>query len=130
MLATIKTFHYNLNNTNNYYFAIMATKEFRDPVHGFVHVDESELNIIEEDIFQRLRHIKQLALLYFVYPGVTHTRFEHSLGTMHLSSKLFDFLCKKPETRTKLEELCGKNIEKYRRLVRIAALIHDIGQVL
>ncbi len=129
MLATIKTFHYNLNNTNNYYFAIMATKEFRDPVHGFVHVDESELNIIEEDIFQRLRHIKQLALLYFVYPGVTHTRFEHSLGTMHLSSKLFDFLCKKPETRTVLEELCDKNIEKYRRLVRIAALIHDIGHL-
>ena len=52
----------------------------RDPVHGFIEIDEWERDIINHPVFQRLRRIKQLGLTDMVYPGATHTRFEHSLG--------------------------------------------------
>ena len=74
---------------------IMPTKEFRDPVHRFVHVNPYELNIIGSSPFQRLRYIHQLGLTYYVYPGAEHKRFEHSLGTMEIATKLFDILKEK-----------------------------------
>ena len=60
---------------------------FRDPIHGFINVDQLELKIINSMPFQRLRHIKQLGTSYLVYHGAEHTRFGHSLGVMHLISQ-------------------------------------------
>ncbi len=63
-------------------------KIFNDPVYGFVTIpDELIFDIIEHKYFQRLRRIKQLGLTHLVYPGALHTRFQHSLGAMHLMLK-------------------------------------------
>src|SRR5207253_851894 len=64
----------------------------RCPIHGFIRFSENERKIIDHWIFRRLRHIRQLALTEMVYPGATHTRFEHSLGVMELASRAFDHL--------------------------------------
>ena len=87
-------------------------REIRDPIHGFIERTEEEEQIIDTRVFQRLRRISQLAMAYLVYPGALHTRFEHSLGVMHIAGRLADKL---------LED------EKQRRLVRLAALLHDVG---
>ena len=84
----------------------------RDSVHGNVQVSKFEMDIMDTPEFQRLRRIKQLGFIYLIYPGANHTRFEHSIGTMHLSSKLAEQL-----------ELQKDDSE----LVRISALLHDIG---
>src|ERR1700726_3414148 len=64
--------------------------EFRDPIHTFISLRTDERRVVDSRPFQRLRHIHQLALTYLVYPGATHKRFEHSLGVMHLASRIFD----------------------------------------
>ncbi len=84
----------------------------RDPIHGFIELNELECRIIDTNIFQRLRGIHQLAMAYLVYPGALHTRFDHSLGVCHIAGLLADQL--------------GLNTED-KRLVRLAALLHDIG---
>jgi len=52
----------------------------RCPIHGFIRYSPNERRIIDHPLVRRLRYIRQLALTEFVYPGATHTRFEHSLG--------------------------------------------------
>jgi HD superfamily phosphohydrolase len=66
--------------------------EIRDPIHGFVTLNEWERDIINLPAFQRLRRIRQLSLTDMVYPGAMHTRFEHSLGVMHVVTRMFDSL--------------------------------------
>lgn len=60
----------------------------RDPVHGFIHVTEQERQLIDSKPFQRLRNLKQLATANLVYPGAVHTRFDHSLGVMHVAGRI------------------------------------------
>lgn len=86
--------------------------EVRDPIHGFIYYNENEEKIINTEVFQRLRRIKQLSLANYVYPGATHTRFEHSLGVMHISGEI----CKRLEIN-----------EEKTKIIRMAALLHDIG---
>ncbi len=83
----------------------------KDPIHGIIEFSELEKKVIDTPLFQRLRFIKQLDLTYLVYIGATHTRFEHSLGAMHISSKMAEKL--------------GLDVEK----ARLSALLHDIGHV-
>lgn len=78
--------------------------EVRDPLYGLIEYDNTEEKIINSRIFQRLRKIKQLALASYVYPAAHHTRFEHSLGVMHLSGKVAISLG--------LDEACRKKIIK------------------
>jgi len=89
--------------------------EIRDPIYGFIEPSETELKIINTSLFQRLRRIKQLAMAYLVYPGANHTRFDHSLGVYHIASLMAEKL------------LPGKENEEKRRIVRLSALLHDIG---
>jgi HD superfamily phosphohydrolase len=96
---------------------------FRDPIHGFIDVNEGERKIIDSDVFQRLRRIKQLAMSFYVYHGAEHTRFGHSLGTMHVASRALDSLRKKE----KLDEYDNKAFEVLKQKARLAALLHDIG---
>jgi HD superfamily phosphohydrolase len=56
----------------------------RDPVHGDIELTREELRVVDTAEFQRLRGIKQLGTAYLVYPGAMHTRFEHSIGTVHV----------------------------------------------
>lgn len=88
------------------------SKIIRDPIHGDVFLTEDEMKIVDSEEFQRLRRIKQLGMTYLVYPSANHTRFEHSLGAMHMASRIV--------ARLQL-------IEEDARRLRIAALLHDIG---
>src|SRR6266542_2958873 len=100
----------------------------RIPVHGFIEHDEWERDIINHRVFQRLKRIRQLALSDHVYPGSTHTRFEHSLGVMHVATRLFDALALKNqkllEDRLHYQDA---GLKRARVLVRLAALLHDVG---
>ena len=103
--------------------------EIRDPIHGFVELSAWEWEIISQPVFQRLRRIRQLGLTDMVYPGATHTRFEHSLGVMHVATRMFDAIVVKDAKLLKSSEV-GFNdagIERDRHIVRLAALLHDCG---
>src|SRR5262245_8162453 len=104
----------------------------RCPIHGFIRFAENERKIIDHWIFRRLRNIRQLALTELVYPGATHTRFEHSLGVMELATRAFDQLAEKrgallEANLKKVAELSDKPLAIARQLVRLAALLHDVG---
>ncbi len=86
--------------------------QVRDAVHSFISLTREEVRLMNTPVFQRLRGIRQLALANLVYPGALHTRFDHSLGVCHVARLMAEQLDLKPgETR----------------LVRLAALLHDLG---
>ncbi len=97
---------------------------FQDPIHGAIIVEPHEKLFINTAVFKRLRRIKQLQSVHLVYPGANHTRFEHILGVMHVSSYFAENL---------LEPLVDSGAIKHReknyyvRLARMWALAHDIG---
>ncbi|MCD6556485.1 MAG: HD domain-containing protein [Bacteroidales bacterium] len=93
-------------------------KIINDPVYGFINVpSELHFDLIQHPYLQRLRRIKQLGLSYYVYPGATHTRFEHVLGAMHLMNSAITELRKK-----------GHQINEEERSAALTAiLLHDIG---
>lgn len=87
-------------------------KIIKDPVHGYVEVEDFALPLLDSLLLQRLRYIRQLGFSYLVYPGANHTRFEHSLGTM--------FLADVAARRFGLTD-------RDRMLVVAAGLLHDVG---
>lgn len=120
----------------------MKTGKILDPIHGLIEITEIEEFIINQKIFGRLRKVKQNTLLNYIFPGANHTRFEHSIGVMHLAEMIYnksnenvettylkkqkysvdkkhfsiiDFIEEKSEQEVILQEL------------RLAALLHDIG---
>jgi HD superfamily phosphohydrolase len=93
-------------------------KIINDPVYGFIKISfEGLFELIEHSYFQRLRRIKQLGLTYFVYPGATHTRFQHALGSLHLMDMAIEVLRSKGVEITLVEEEAALS----------AILLHDIG---
>ncbi len=103
--------------------------DYRDPLYGFITVDELEQRIIDRPEFQRLRRIMQLGMSFLVYPSATHTRFEHSLGVLEASTLIFDHLVSDPNNLEKLEWKDDKNkAVEFRQLLRLASLLHDVGQ--
>lgn len=93
-------------------------KIINDPVHGFITIPSEMLyDLIQHPYFQRLNRIKQLGMSFLVYPGAQHTRFQHSLGAMHLMSE-------------SIAQLRAKGIEiteDESSAVLAAILLHDIG---
>ncbi len=87
-----------------------------DPIHDFIRAYSTEITIIDNPIFQRLRRIRQLSGAHLVYPGAQHTRFEHSLGVMHIAGQAGQVLQEKGIINS-------NDIEN----IRLAALLHDIG---
>jgi HD superfamily phosphohydrolase len=87
-------------------------------VHGFVRADRLEAALIGTRPLQRLRGIRQLGFTNLVFPGAEHSRFSHVLGAMELAGRVVDALERK---QPRLFE------PQARRLVRAAALLHDIG---
>ena len=87
-----------------------------DPIHDFIRVYDHELKIIDDPIFQRLRRIRQLSGAHLTYPAAQHTRFEHSLGVMHIASQAGQALHEKGILKS-------GDIE----ILRLAGLLHDIG---
>ena len=94
----------------------------RDPVHGFIRATDLEAEIISSRPVQRLRWIRQLGLTHLVFPGAEHSRFSHTLGSMHLAGRLYDALADLP-----LSPLDRGANAPARQQVRVAALLHDIG---
>ena len=90
--------------------------EITDPIHDFIRLTNTERKIIDTPVFQRLRRIKQLSGAHLTYPGAQHTRFEHSLGVMHIASM----------AGTSLESK-GITTKDDVSNLRLAALLHDIG---
>jgi HD superfamily phosphohydrolase len=91
----------------------------RDPLWNNITLDDLALRLVDTRAFQRLRYVRQLGLAYLVYPGATHTRFEHALGTWHLAGRTLELL----QARGDLKP--GQAREA--RIVAVAALLHDIG---
>lgn len=91
--------------------------EITDPIHKHIRFTEVERDIMDNQIFQRLRRIRQLAGAHLIYPSAQHSRFEHSLGTMHIAGYAGETLLSKGylESEEQIQEL------------RVAALLHDIG---
>lgn len=92
----------------------------RDPIHGTIRFDEQELALIDHRSFQRLRWIKQLGLADLAFPGATHTRYAHGLGTTHIATRMFDWVSRD-------FELLPDERRRLRTTVRLAALCHDLG---
>src|SRR5689334_19120834 len=71
------------------------TRRVRCPIHGFIRFSENERKVIDHRLFRRLRYVRQLALTELLYPGATHTRFEHALGVMEIATRAFNILAAK-----------------------------------
>ncbi|HUT74734.1 MAG TPA: HD domain-containing protein [Armatimonadota bacterium] len=84
----------------------------RCPIHGLIEYGGLEERVINSRAMQRLRGIHQLAMAYLVYPGAVHTRFDHSLGVMHVAGRM-----------AKVLGFSKREIGN----IRLAALLHDVG---
>lgn len=121
---------------DNYYGSIL------DPLHGDIKLSEIEKWVLSHPLFFRLKKIRQNTFTYYVFPSANHTRFEHSIGVMHVASRIFES-CKENYATgiKKLEKyhLLSKSnfwdlneIEITRQEIlyqelRLAALLHDVG---
>lgn len=104
----------------------------RCAVHGFIRYSDAERSLIDHRLFRRLRYIRQLALTELVYPGATHTRFEHSLGVMEMSSRIFDQLASRQgdvmeKIFSEIPSLRENTMARARQICRLAGLLHDVG---
>lgn len=91
----------------------------RDPLWNNIGIDAQALGVLDSEPFQRLRYVRQLGHAFLVYPGATHTRFEHALGAYHLARRAIGLL----RERGALDGIAADEV----RLVPLAALLHDIG---
>lgn len=98
----------------------------RDPVHGDIHLTQEELRVLDTPQMQRLRGIKQLGSANLVFPGAVHTRFDHSIGTLHLAQRMIEAISRAAEQSPR--ECLGVGDEEA-RVVRMAALVHDVTHI-
>lgn len=103
------------------------TKEvvLRDPVHDYIHIeDQVILDLLTTKEFQRMRRIKQLGPIAYVFQGATHTRFEHNAGVYELTRRICNIFAEKYPSKNPGDGLWDDN---NRLLVECAGLLHDIG---
>ena len=91
----------------------------RDPLWDNIRLDDAALAVLDTPAVQRLRYVRQLGHAFLVYPGATHSRFEHALGAYHLTRRALQSL----DDHGELTALPAED----RRAVALAALLHDIG---
>src|SRR4051794_14878108 len=97
----------------------MSFEIIRDPLWDNIRVDALTMRLVDTRVFQRLRYVRQLGLAYLVYPGATHTRFEHALGAYHLARLTLALLAERGELARVREDEPA--------VARAAALLHDVG---
>lgn len=111
-----------------------------DPVHGFITLSEVEKALIRSEPFERLRYIHQCGTTFFVYPGATHKRFDHSLGVMQIASMIYKVVLSSPDLSLfarhgashLLESLPRPHTPEYvywKQALRLACLCHDLGHL-
>ena len=98
----------------------------RDPVHGDVYLTHEELRLLDTREMQRLRGVKQLGSAYLVFPGAMHTRFDHSIGTLHLAQRMIEAINRSFEQSPR--DCLGVS-EEEARVIRVAALVHDVTHI-
>ena len=91
----------------------------RDPLWNNIRLDPLALALLETPVMQRLRYVRQLGLAFLVYPGATHSRFEHALGAWHLAGMALRLL----DEGGALQGVTARE----QQVVRAAALLHDVG---
>lgn len=96
-----------------------SPRVIRDPLWNSISLDSTAVRIIDTAAFQRLRYIRQLGLAHLVYPGATHTRFDHALGVYHLATRGLEALRRRDGGLADAWEDA--------ELVPYALLLHDIG---
>ena len=102
-------------------------KNIKDPIHGYIELEEEDMEILNTNYLERLRYIHHLGTGFLIYPGATHSRFEHSLGVMYLGTRIFESLVKNyPDF---WEGLSNEKIKQYRQTLRWACLLHDVGHL-
>ncbi|EOM9052903.1 TPA: HD domain-containing protein [Escherichia coli] len=121
----------NKNKLEN--FEDLLLGKFLDPIHGVIRITKLEKKIIDHPLFQRLRDIRQNTFLYKVFPSAMHSRFEHSVGVMHLSYEIL----KNINLNALIYDRKNMGIDLYLDIkkmpssliqeLRIAALLHDVG---
>ena len=90
----------------------------RDPLWNNIRLDPEALAVVDTPAVQRLRYVRQLGHAFLVYPGATHSRFEHALGAYHLARRAL----------SQLEDAGDVHLDPRERLrLRLAALLHDVG---
>lgn len=95
----------------------------RDPVHGDIYLTDEEIAVMDTAEFQRLRGVRQLGAAYLVYPGALHTRFEHSIGTVHVTQAMLDAIQRSHE----LDPRSSLGVsDQEARVIRMASLLHDV----
>lgn len=109
------------------------TRKILDPIHGIIRMTALEMDFISHPLYQRLRNIKQNSFLYKVFPSAVHSRFEHSLGVLHLSNEILKNLHLNAIRYNKkyddghvfcsINKLPKHNVQE----LRLAALMHDLG---
>lgn len=120
---------------NDFLYDLLGVRDrlVMDPVHGGITLFNHEVEVIDHPLFQRLRYICQNDILSLVFPGATHSRFLHSIGTLHVGSRMFQSLIESAlrryrdggHGRPSEAQLAG--IAYMARLVRLACLLHDCG---
>lgn len=103
----------------------LRDRVFRDPVHGLIQIsakDDFLTDLIDTPEFQRLHRVRQLGVASLTFPGTDHSRFCHSLGVLHVASRILEVL------RTRYHDsVVGNQVEKYHQTIKAAALLHDVG---
>src|SRR3954463_7179127 len=97
----------------------MSVEIIRDPLWNNIRLDPLSFELIDTPAFQRLRYVRQLGLAFLVYPGATHTRFEHALGTYHLARRSLAMLDESDGLSGVADDECA--------IIAAAALLHDLG---
>jgi len=122
------------------------SRSIRDPIHGTLYLSDEEIEIIDHALFRRLHRIKQNGLLYYVFPSATHSRFEHSLGVLHVANTAFHSLIRNshvagqkdnPAVASRKDadrgdavafhDLNNELLTDLLRITRLAALVHNLG---
>jgi HD superfamily phosphohydrolase len=129
--------------------SLKTAKVITDPIHGDIYVTDLERRVIDSPPFQRLRRVRQLGMTHLVYPGATHNRFAHSLGSLAMAQRLMDAVIDQelgphPQGLDLFEEWRAElghgtpsfNADEYNRrlgeatiLARLGALLHDLTHV-
>lgn len=105
---------------------ILTSKIFADPLMGYIYLTPLEVAIVDTSLYQRLRKIKQLGLAHLVFPSLSYSRFEHSLGVIGRLNQILNKLIEN-YNRTNEESYLNNTIKKHIESIRLAALMHDIG---
>lgn len=98
---------------------------FRDPVHGLIPISNKDgflTELIDTQEFQRLHRVRQLGVASFTFPGTDHSRFCHSLGVLHVASRILDVLRNRYS-----DSVVSNQIDSHNQTIKAAALLHDIG---